>query len=156
MLYGSKVTVWKRRSCKVQCQDLVPEEDHVRPDWTTSKHGQSRTLAESIRMAEDRVKWRRTVQHWRFGAQLLAPVSFHQLYNNKAGWCAAKRRYARLITRTFPWLLQQLCSYLLVLVGWWTRKHQLLSSISWWYLSYAFLIFSLASNRHPRDAMRRW
>ena len=36
------------------------EEDHARPGWTTSRRGQD-SVEESIRMAEDRDKWRKYV-----------------------------------------------------------------------------------------------
>ena len=36
------------------------EEDHARPGWTTSRRGQL-SVEESIRMTEDRDKWRKYV-----------------------------------------------------------------------------------------------
>jgi len=37
------------------------KEDHVQPGWTTSRCGTGLTMEESIRMAENRDKWRKYV-----------------------------------------------------------------------------------------------
>ena len=44
-----------------QCQVHEGEEGHAQPGWTTSRRGQDSPVEESIRMTEDRDKWRKYV-----------------------------------------------------------------------------------------------
>ena len=44
-----------------QCQVHEGEEGHARPGWTTSRRGQDSPWKSSIRMTEDRDKWRKYV-----------------------------------------------------------------------------------------------
>jgi len=37
------------------------EEDYARPGWTTSRRGQDSSVEESVRITEDRDKWRKYV-----------------------------------------------------------------------------------------------
>jgi len=48
----------------MHCQVHAGEEGHARPGWTTSRRGQESqglSVEESIRMTEDRDKWRKYV-----------------------------------------------------------------------------------------------
>ena len=54
---GSKGVAWRKRQCKEQCQVHAGDEGHARPGWTTSRL----SVEESIRMTEDRDKWRKYV-----------------------------------------------------------------------------------------------
>ena len=58
-------TMRKQESCLEKqiiqgtiCQVHAGEEDYVRPRWTTSRRGQD-PVEESVRMTEDRDKWRK-------------------------------------------------------------------------------------------------
>ena len=52
----------EERQCKEQCQVHTGEENHARPRWTTAIYvDRGLSVEESIRMTEDRDKWRKYV-----------------------------------------------------------------------------------------------
>jgi len=49
------------KASKEQCQVHAGEEDHTRPGWTTLNTWTGLSVEESVRMTEDRDKWRKYV-----------------------------------------------------------------------------------------------
>ena len=56
---GNKGIAWRKKCCKEQCQVYAGEEDHAQIDNIKTWTGLSEE--ESIRMTEDRDKWRKYV-----------------------------------------------------------------------------------------------